>query len=77
MDYEIYYGINRFNRKKTYLVFTDPTLSIYEMQRQANKFFKRSSRNVLLDLAYVLNDELYLDNPGDYHAQFVTVAYFI
>lgn len=77
MDYEIYYGINRFNRKKTYLVFSNPKLKMKEMQRQANKFFKRSTRNVIIDVAYVLNDELYLEDPGDYHAQLVAVAYFI
>lgn len=81
MDYEIYEGLNRFNKKKTYLVFTEPTPSIFEMQRQANKFFKRSTRHVLLDVGYVIDDELYLE-PGDYihipeDAQAVCAAYLV
>ena len=81
MDYEIYEGLNRFNKKKTYLVFKNPDLSIYEMQKQANKFFKRSTRHVLLDVGYVIDDELYLE-PGDYihipeDAQAVCAAYLV
>ena len=81
MDYEIYEGLNRFNKKKTYLVFKNPDLSIYEMQKQANKFFKRSKNYVLLDVGYILNDELYLlpskrcKVPEG--SQIVAVAYFV
>lgn len=77
MDYDIYYGLNRYNKKKTYLVFSNPNLKMSEMQRQANKFFKRPTRNVIIDVGYVLNDELYFEAPEDYHAQVVAVAYFI
>ena len=81
MDYDIYEGLNRFNKKKTYLVFKRPGLPIYEMQRQANKYFKRSTRHVLLDVRYVIDDELYLE-PGDYidipeDAQAVCAAYLV
>lgn len=81
MDYEIYYGLNRFNKKKTYLVFKHPGLPIYEMQKQANKYFKRSTRHVLLDVGYVIDDELYLES-GDYiyipeDAQVVCAAYLV
>lgn len=81
MDYEIYEGLNRFNKKKTYLVFKNPGISIYEMQRQANKFFKRSTRHVLLDVGYVIDDELYLEPGNRIHipegAQLVCAAYLV
>lgn len=81
MDYEIYEGLNRFNKKKTYLVFKDLSLSLYEMQKQANKFFKRSKNNVLLDAGYILDDELYLlrtkRSKVPEGSQIVAVAYFV
>ena len=82
MKYDIYYGVNRFNKRKTYLVFEDlKKLTTYEVQKEANKFFKRSTRHVLLDVGYVIDDELYLE-PGDYihipeDAQAVCAAYLV
>lgn len=79
MKYDIYYGVNRFNKRKTYLVFTDlKKLTTYEVQKEANKFFKRSARHVLLQMAWVYNDFLYLDEekPGR-SARLVIAAYLV
>lgn len=77
MKYDIYYGINRFNKRKTYLVFTDPKQLIsYEVQKEANKFFKRSTRNVLVQVAWVYNNFLYLEKPRR-NARLVIAAYLV
>lgn len=79
MKYDIYYGVNRFNKRKTYLVFTDlKKLTTYEVQKEANKFFKRSARHVLLSMGWIYNDFLYLDEekPGR-SARPVIAAYLV
>ena len=77
MKYDIYYGVNRFNKRKTYLVFEDlKKLTTYEVQKEANKFFKRSIRNVLIQAAWVYNDLLYLEKPSR-NARLVVAAYLV
>lgn len=78
MKYDIYYGVNRFNKRKTYLVFTDlKQLTTYVVQKEANKFFKRSTRNVLVSAAWVYNDFLYLGTKPRRNARLVIAAYLV
>ncbi len=78
MKYDIYYGVNRFNKRKTYLVFEDPMQLIrYEVQREANKFFKRSTRNVLIHVAWVYKDFLYIGSKPAHNARLVIAAYLV
>lgn len=69
--YEIYTSIE--GRKKTYLV-TDSS-DIYTLVHTAMKHFHVAIQNVQCVSAWILNDELYLENPHNKKATECWAAY--
>lgn len=75
--FEIYEGRTKYqNRKKTYLV-DEPWTSYIVMVEAARKFFKCSVVHLEITNGWVLNDELYLENPHKRGAKIKTVAFYI
>lgn len=74
--YEIYIGRTERNRKKTYLV-DEPWTSYIDMCEAAKKFFKCSVAHLEITYGYVLNDELYLEDPHKRGAKMKTVAFYV
>lgn len=58
--YEIYTSTE--GKKKTYLVFDEP-IALTEAELIAAKFFKVSKNHIGWDVCWILNDELYFENP--------------
>lgn len=71
--FEIYEGLTAQKRKKTYLVFKNNQLDI----DQAKRFFRCSFLHLKIVDGYVLDDELYLDDPKKAGAKAVAVAYYV
>ncbi len=74
--YEIYIGRTERNRKKTYLV-DEPWTSYIDMYEAARKFFKCSPAHLEITNGYVLNDELYLEDPHKRGAKIKCVAFYV
>lgn len=73
MNYEVYIGLTKQNRKKTYLVFPKGKLAI----SQAKRYFRCSFTHLKIVEGYVWKDELYLDCKPHSRSKFVTVVYYV
>ena len=69
---EIYFGKTEQNRTKTFLVFPNSTAD----RAQARRYFKCTNRNIILTAGYVLNGELYFENPRKKGTKKVAVCYW-
>jgi len=49
--------------RKVYLVFEYKKTGSWDIENAAKNYFKASIRDILFDVGYVLNDELYFENP--------------
>ena len=79
-DYEIYEGITKQGRKKTYLVFNFYLSNLEPVRDQAKRYFRASKKHIKLEVGYVINDELYLKKvrePFPPKSTLVRVAYYI
>ena len=75
--FEIYEGrTEKQNRKKTYLV-DEPGTSYVHMCEAAKKFFRCSEAHIEIVYGYVLNDELYLDDPHERGTKMKIVAFYV
>lgn len=74
--YEVYIGRTERSRKKTYLVY-EPWTSYFCMYEAAKKFFRCSEAHIEIVAGYVLNDELYLEDPHKRGAKMKMVAYYV
>ena len=75
--FEIYEGrTEKQNRKKTYLV-DEPWTSYICMCEAAKKFFRCSEAHLEVVNGYVLNDELYLEDPHKRGAKLKCVAFYV
>ena len=63
IDFEVFIGRTEQNRKKTYLV-AEPGTTYIRMCEAAKKFFRCSEAHIEVVDGWILNDELYLDDPG-------------
>lgn len=81
MDYEIYEGRTDRNRKKTFLVF--PFRKNFDikwvivLKSVAAKHFRVKVHHIDLCTGYVLNDELYFENPRKKGTKAVFFAYWV
>lgn len=71
-NYEIYFGKTEQNRTKTFLVFPNRTADL----AQARRYFKCTYHNIRVTVGYVLNGELYFENPHKKGTKMVTVCYW-
>lgn len=74
--YEVYIGLTERNRKKTYLVY-EPWTSYIDMCEAAKKFFRCSEAHLEIVNGWVLNDELYLEDPHKRGAKIKAVAFYV
>lgn len=75
MDYEIYEGRTEGqNRKKTYLVFDKKTKA--DRICQAKHYFRVSTLRIGYTDGWILNNELYFENPGKKGAKKVIVYFY-
>lgn len=75
--FEIYEGrTEKQNRKKTYLV-DEPWTSYIDMREAAKKFFRCSEAHLEIVNGWVLNDELYLEDPHKRGAKIKIVAFYV
>lgn len=74
--YEIYEGISQNGHKKTYLVFISKCLAAAEIAKTARKYFKCAAQNIKIKQGWILNDELYFEQPSK-KAKIVLVAYWV
>ena len=73
-DFEIYEGrTEKQNRKKKYLFFKKENLNI----PQAKKYFRCSFLHLKIADGWVLNDDLYLEDPEKAKAKKGTVIYYV
>lgn len=63
------------NGRKSYLVAISGKVRASELYDSARKYFKASADNINVHLAWVYNDELYLENPHKSKAKIRLVAY--
>ena len=76
-DFEIYEGRTaKQNRKKTYLVFPFET-DIKEVVATAKRHFRCTAGHLNLMMGWVMNDELYLENPHKRGMKLVAIATYI
>ena len=75
--FEVYEGrTEKQNRKKTYLV-DEVGISYNDMLEAAKKFFRCSEAHIKIVFGYVLNDELYLDDPKLKGTKMKAVAFYV
>jgi len=72
-DFEIYIGRTEKNRKKTYLVFPYES-SITKIVVNAKKHFRCTEGHLGLAKGWLVNDELWLENPHKRGMKLVVVA---
>ena len=63
------------NGRKTYLVAISGKVWASELNACARKYFKVSSDKIQIRMAWIYNDELYLENPHKSKAKIRLVAY--
>lgn len=76
IDFEVFIGRTEQNRKKTYLV-AEPGTTYIRMCEAAKKFFRCSEAHLEIVNGYVLNDELYLEDPHKRGAKLKCVAFYV
>jgi len=60
--------------RKVYLVFEYVRNGSWDIQNAAKQYFKASIRDIMFDIGYVYNDELYVENPHKKGAKKVIYA---
>lgn len=76
--FEIYEGrTEKQNRKKTYIVATEPNMDYWQMIPYAKKFFRCSEAHIEIINGWILNDELFLDDPHKKGAKKRIIAFYV
>ena len=73
--FEIYKSFAK--KPKTYIVATRPNEKYENIMPYAKKFFRCSEAHLEIVNGYVLNDELYLEDPHKRGAKMKCVAFYV
>lgn len=86
IDYEVFIGrTEKQNRRKAYIVSTIPfevneyglIVGYEEIMKFAKRYFRQSKGHIEVACGWVLNDELYLEDPKKKGAKRRAIAFYV